>query len=114
MAELLVVEINETLARDLASDEFLSQQRNVVLVGSTGSGKTHISVTIAGDGCRNAERAQSFFVSKNRLLIETSPTHNYHWAALSGGPSLRQKVNFTTPCRRVLSKLVPSNCSRSR
>lgn len=39
--------INETLVRDLASGEFLSQQRNVVLVGGTGTGKTHISVTIA-------------------------------------------------------------------
>ncbi|SMG33640.1 IstB-like ATP binding protein [Paracoccus sp. J56] len=39
--------INETLVRDLASGEFLGQQRNVVLVGGTGTGKTHISVAIA-------------------------------------------------------------------
>lgn len=39
--------INETLVRDLARGEFLNQQRNVVLVGGTGTGKTHISVAIA-------------------------------------------------------------------
>jgi DNA replication protein DnaC len=31
---------------DLASGEFLSQQRNVVLVDGTGNGKTHISEAI--------------------------------------------------------------------
>jgi hypothetical protein len=34
-------------SRDLARGEFLKQQRNVVLVGGTGTGKTHISVAIA-------------------------------------------------------------------
>jgi len=39
--------INETLVRDLTRGEFLNQQRNVVLIGGTGTGKTHISVGIA-------------------------------------------------------------------
>ena len=34
--------INETLVRDLAGGEFLAQQRNAVLVGGTGTGKTHL------------------------------------------------------------------------
>jgi DNA replication protein DnaC len=33
--------INETLVRDLADGRFLVQQRNAVLVGGTGTGKTH-------------------------------------------------------------------------
>ena len=32
--------INETLVRDLAGDNFLAHQRNVVLVGGTGTGKS--------------------------------------------------------------------------
>ena len=36
--------INETLVRDLASSGFLAQQRNVVLVGGTGTGKTHLAM----------------------------------------------------------------------
>jgi DNA replication protein DnaC len=33
--------INETLVRDLAGGDFIAQQRNAVLVGGTGTGKTH-------------------------------------------------------------------------
>jgi transposase len=33
--------INESLVRDLAGGNFIAQQRNVVLVGGTGTGKTH-------------------------------------------------------------------------
>src|SRR5580704_8692957 len=33
--------INETLIRDLAGGAFLAQRRNAVLVGGTGTGKTH-------------------------------------------------------------------------
>ena len=54
--------INETLVRDLASGEFLSQQRNVVLVGGTGTGKTHISVAIARAVIRNGARGRFFNV----------------------------------------------------
>jgi DNA replication protein DnaC len=54
--------INETLVRDLARGEFLSQQRNVVLVGGTGTGKTHISVGIARAVIRNGARGRFFNV----------------------------------------------------
>jgi DNA replication protein DnaC len=33
--------INENLVRDLAGGNFIAQQRNLVLVGGTGTGKTH-------------------------------------------------------------------------
>jgi DNA replication protein DnaC len=35
--------INTSLVRDLAGGGFLAHQRNVVLVGGTGTGKTHVS-----------------------------------------------------------------------
>jgi DNA replication protein DnaC len=48
--------INETLVRDLAGGNFLAHQRNVVLVGGTGTGKTHLAIAIAraciSDGAR--------------------------------------------------------------
>jgi DNA replication protein DnaC len=36
--------INEALVRDLAGGDFLAYQRNVVLVGGTGTGKSHVSI----------------------------------------------------------------------
>ena len=54
--------INETLVRDLARGEFLNHQRNVVLVGGTGTGKTHISVAIARAVIRNGARGRFFNV----------------------------------------------------
>lgn len=58
--------------RDLASGEFLSQQRNVVLVGGTGTGKIHISVAIARAAIRNGAHGRFFNVVDlvNRLEAE--------------------------------------------
>ena len=39
--------INEALVRDLAGGGFIAQQRNVILVGGTGTGKTHLAIAIA-------------------------------------------------------------------
>jgi DNA replication protein DnaC len=39
--------INESLVRDLATGSFLQNQRNAVLVGGTGTGKSHLAVAIA-------------------------------------------------------------------
>jgi DNA replication protein DnaC len=48
--------VNETLVRDLAGGNFLAHQRNVVLIGGTGTGKTHLAIAIAraciGGGAR--------------------------------------------------------------
>jgi DNA replication protein DnaC len=35
------------MVRDLLGGNFLAHQRNVVLVGGTGTGKTHIAIAIA-------------------------------------------------------------------
>ncbi len=42
--------INEALVRDLAGGEFLAHQRNLVLVGGTGTGKTHVSIVTPDSG----------------------------------------------------------------
>ena len=36
--------INEALVRDLAAGSYIAQQRNIVLAGGTGSGKTHLGI----------------------------------------------------------------------
>jgi DNA replication protein DnaC len=54
--------INETLIRDLAGGEFLAHQRNLVLVGGTGTGKTHLAIAIARACIRDGKRGRFFNV----------------------------------------------------
>jgi len=64
--------INEMLVRDLAGGEFLAHQRNAVLVGGTGTGKTHLAIAIARACIRNGARGRYFNVVDlvNRLETE--------------------------------------------
>lgn len=52
--------INETLVRDLATGAFLAEQRNAVLVGGTGTGKTHLAIAIARSCIRGGSRGRFF------------------------------------------------------
>ena len=54
--------INDTLVRDLAGGGFLDQQRNLVLVGGTGTGKTHLAVGIVRACIRSGARGRFFNV----------------------------------------------------
>ena len=64
--------INETLVRDLAGGGFLAQQRNAVLVGGTGTGKTHLAIAIARSCIRSGSRGRFFTTVDlvNRLEAE--------------------------------------------
>src|SRR5579872_5349829 len=52
--------INESLVRDLAGGNFVVQQRNLVLVGGTGTGKTHLAIAIARACIRAGSRGRFF------------------------------------------------------
>lgn len=54
--------VNETLMRDLASGDFLDHQRNLVLIGGTGTGKTHLAVSLARACIRAGRRGRYFNV----------------------------------------------------
>ena len=65
--------INHTLVSDLASGGFIAQQRNVVLIGGTGTGKTHLAIAIARRCIRSGARGRFYNVVDlvNRLETET-------------------------------------------
>jgi len=56
------IPVNETLVRDLAGGAFLEHQRNVVLVGGTGTGKSHLAIAIARSCIRGGKRGRFFNV----------------------------------------------------
>ena len=65
--------INKTLVNDLAGGGFIAQQRNAVLVGGTGTGKSHLAIAIARSCIRGSARGRFYNVVDlvNRLEIET-------------------------------------------
>ena len=64
--------INEGLARELATGGFLAEQRNAVLVGGTGTGKSHLAIAIARACIRGGARGRFYTVVDlvNRLESE--------------------------------------------
>ena len=54
--------INEGLVRELATGSFVADQRNVVLIGGTGTGKTHLAIAIARALIRNGTRGRFYNV----------------------------------------------------
>jgi DNA replication protein DnaC len=65
--------INETLVGDLATGTVIANQRNAVLTGGTGTGKTHLAIAIARSCVRAGLRGRFFNVVDlvNRLESET-------------------------------------------
>jgi DNA replication protein DnaC len=64
--------VNEALIRDLASGVFLAEQCNAVLVGGTGTGKSHLAIAIARSCIRRGARGRFYNVVDlvNRLESE--------------------------------------------
>jgi DNA replication protein DnaC len=65
--------INASLVHDLAAGGFIAQQRNAVLIGGTGTGKTHLAIAIARSCIRAGARGRFYNVVDlvNRLETET-------------------------------------------
>jgi DNA replication protein DnaC len=64
--------INEALVRNLATGAFLAEQRNAVLIGGTGTGKSHLAIAIARACIRRGTRGRFYTVVDlvNRLENE--------------------------------------------
>jgi DNA replication protein DnaC len=77
--------INESLVRDLASGSFLLEQRNAVLVGGTGTGKSHLAIAIARACIRGGARGRFYTVVDlvNRLENKPAPAARTAWPSIS-------------------------------
>ena len=122
-----VTPVNETLVREPAGGArhcprtnggqrlALEQQRNVVLIGGTGTGKTHLAVGIARACVRNGSRGRFFNVVDlvNRLDTEARADRQGRTADILSRLDLfaigleRMATRWLTPGRTRLSPLRP-------
>jgi DNA replication protein DnaC len=70
--------INESLVRDLATGAFLAEQRNAVLVGGTGTGKSHLAIAIARACIRGGARGRFYTVVDLVNRLENEARANRH------------------------------------
>lgn len=54
--------VNEMQIRNLHEGRFLSDHTNVIMVGGTGTGKTHLAISVARQAIRNGRKARFFNV----------------------------------------------------
>jgi DNA replication protein DnaC len=70
--------VEEAVINELAEGTFLTEQRNVVLIGGTGTGKSHLAMAIARQCIRLRHRARFFNVVDlvNQLEAESKLEHH--------------------------------------
>ena len=75
--------VNEALIRERHDGGFLDQQRNLIVVGGTGTGKTHVAVAIASNCVRRGRKARFYNTVDlvNRLDAEARVGKAGHLAA---------------------------------
>jgi DNA replication protein DnaC len=60
--DFTVSPVNEMQVRHLFDGSFLSDHTNIIMVGGTGTGKTHLAIAIAKQSIRNGRKARFFNV----------------------------------------------------
>ncbi len=53
-----VPELDKRLVRDLAAGDYLKDRRNVILMGKSGAGKTHLATALGIEACRQSKRVR--------------------------------------------------------
>jgi DNA replication protein DnaC len=64
--------VNEALVRELMRGQYLSDHENVLIVGNSGTGKTHLATALAFAACAQGRRVRFYTVTHLvRQLLET-------------------------------------------
>jgi DNA replication protein DnaC len=90
--------VNQALIRDLASGAFLAEQRNAVLIGGTGTGKSHLAIAIARACIRGGAGGRFYTVVDlvNRLESEARASRHGRLANISRAWTLSFSTNSAT------------------
>ncbi|EHH12610.1 IstB ATP binding domain-containing protein [Mesorhizobium amorphae CCNWGS0123] len=92
--------INEALIRELANGTFIADQRNAVLIGGAGTGKSHLAIAIARALIRNGARGRFFNVVDLVNRLRTSGQLLFHLISrLYHSPKARLVVTMTARYR---------------
>ena len=64
--------INQTLVRELMRGEYIARRENVLVVGNSGTGKTHVATALAFAACAQGRKVRFWTVTQLvRQLLET-------------------------------------------
>lgn len=64
--------VNETLVRELMRGQYITDHENVLIIGNSGTGKTHLATALAFAACAQGRRVRFFTVTQLvRQLLET-------------------------------------------
>ena len=64
--------VNETLVRELMRGQYIADRENVLIIGNSGTGKTHLATALAFAACAQGRRVRFFTVTQlARQLLET-------------------------------------------
>jgi DNA replication protein DnaC len=104
--------INESLVRDLATGAFLAEQRNAVLVGGTGTGKSHLAIAIARACIRAGARGRFHTVIDLVNRLENGARANRQgrlaeYLARMAKPATSPGASNTAPERAITCKTTP-------
>ena len=107
--------VDETQLRTLYTGEFIEQQRNVVLVGGTGTGKTHlaIAIAIARQAVRSGFRARFIATSSKQVMTLAESSTETDRFTLFGWFNIRCRWRVTFQCRFTCSKVQAPSGTRT-
>lgn len=64
--------VNETLIRELMRGQYIAERENILIVGNSGTGKTHLATALAFAACAQGRKVRFFTVTQLvRQLLET-------------------------------------------
>jgi DNA replication protein DnaC len=66
--------IDESLVRTLLQGGYIERRENVLIVGKSGTGKTHLATALGYAACRQRKRV--FFITASRLVSELIDSHD--------------------------------------
>jgi DNA replication protein DnaC len=61
--------VNKPLILELMKCEYIEQRENVILIGASGSGKTHLATALATEACGRGRRVRFFRVTELATLL---------------------------------------------